>query len=129
MSATNMSNENGVSLTNQAADRLKEIKQKEEAQKWGLRFADQRGFCGSGYEYMIDFASGPQPEDEVFYSHGVAIYVPKESMQRLQGSIIEYHAHAHKDQRLSALEKIGFTVSNPNVKGPCPCACDRGFDV
>jgi iron-sulfur cluster assembly accessory protein len=105
------------------------LKYGEANQNWGLRFADKQGFCGSGYEYIIDFASAPQPQDEVFYSHGISIYVPKESMQRLQGSIIEYHGHAHEDERLSSLEKKGFTVSNPNVKGSCPCACDRGFDI
>jgi iron-sulfur cluster assembly protein len=129
MTATSVPHGNGVSLSTQAANKLKELKQKEECQQWGLRFADKQGFCGSGYEYMIDFAFAPEPQDEIFYSHGIAIYVPKESMQRLQGSIIEYHGHAHADERLGALEKEGFLVSNPNIKGPCPCGCDRGFDV
>jgi iron-sulfur cluster assembly protein len=129
MTIASTSHTKKVSLTDQAADRLKKLKQKEEGQRWGLRFADKRGFCGSGYEYIIDFASDPEPQDETFYSHGIAIYVPKESMQRLQGSIIEYYGHAHEDSRLSALEKEGFAVANPNVKGPCPCACNRGFDA
>ncbi|MGC1879159.1 MAG: iron-sulfur cluster assembly accessory protein [Rhabdochlamydiaceae bacterium] len=129
MSAANTPLVGGISLTTQAANKLKELKQKEDNQQWGLRFADKQGFCGSGYEYMIDFASEPLPQEEVFYSHGIPIYVPKESMQRLQGSTIQYDAHSHKDQRLSALEKIGFSVSNPNVKGDCPCGCDRGFDA
>lgn len=118
----------GVSLTSEAANKLKEIK--DGTQNWGLRFADKHSLCGSGYEYLIDFASAPQSQDEVFYSQGIAIYVPKESIKRLQGSVIEFHhEHANPDQRLNALEKIGFTVSNPNIKGPCPCACDRGFDI
>ena len=129
MSTSNAPLTGGVSLTPQAVNKLKELKQKEADLPWGLRFADAQGFCGKGYEYIIDFASEPQAQEEVFYSHGIPIYVPKESMPRLKGSIIEYHAHPHEDQRLSALEKIGFSVSNPNVKGPCPCACNRGFDA
>lgn len=129
MSAANASSIYGVSLTIQAANKLKELKKKEDSQQWGLRFADKQGFCGSGYEYVIDFASGPRPSEVVFYSNGVPIYVPEESMQRLRGSTIEYHGHSHDDQRLSTLEKTGFRVSNPNVKGPCPCACNRGFDI
>lgn len=120
---------NGVALTFQAANKLKELKQKEGSQQWGLRFADKPGFCGQGREYIIDFANAPQAEDEVFHSNGVAIYVPKNSMERLQGSVIQYDGHAHEDGRLGALEKIGFSVSNPNVKGPCPCNCNRGFDI
>jgi iron-sulfur cluster assembly protein len=130
MSTVGVSFIDGVSLTIQAANKLKELKQKEESQQWGLRFADKIGFCGSGYEYQIDFASAPQPQEVVFISYGIPIYVPKESMDRLHGSIIEYHGHSHEeDQRLSALEKEGFSVSNPNAKQPCPCGCNKGFDV
>ena len=118
-----------VSLTQQAARKLKEIRQKQEGRQWGLRFADQRGFCGEGYEYVIDFADKPQPDDAVFSSYGVSIFVPQESLPRLQGSKIEYHSEMAVDNRLSALEKLGFAVSNPNQKGPCPCACNRGFDA
>lgn len=129
MTSLQKSDAHAISLTAQAASKLKELKQNEGNPIWGLRFGDQKGFCGSGYEYVIDFASEPGPQDEVFYSHGIPIYVSKESLQRLQGSTIEFHAHAHEDHRMSPLEKKGFMVSNPNVKGPCPCACDRGYDA
>lgn len=124
-----LTKEHGVSLTEQAASKLKELKQEEKDTNWGLRFADQPGFCGKGYEYVIDFATGPTPAEEVFYSHGIPIFIPKASMPRLLGSTIEFHAQANADNRLSPLEKLGFMVSNPNVKGPCPCVCDRGFDA
>jgi iron-sulfur cluster assembly accessory protein len=118
-----------ISLTDRAADKLKELQQQEKKQQWGLRLAYKQGFCGKGYEYVIDFAIAPHQQDEIFYSHGFEIYVPKENMEKLQGSIIEYQDNASKDERLSALEKKGFSISNPNIKGPCPCACDRGFDL
>jgi iron-sulfur cluster assembly accessory protein len=129
MTTLNETHTQGVSLTAQAARKLIELKQNEDCGQWGVRFADQPGFCGKGYEYLIDFASCPEPMEAVFYSHGIPIFIPNESMPRLHGSTIDYHGHAHVDDRLSPLEKQGFIVTNPNVKGPCPCTCQRGFDA
>lgn len=129
MTKSQISKTRHVSLTTQAANKLKTLQKKTGNSKWGLRFADKRGLCGSGYEYILDIATAPQLQDEVFYSNGIPIYVPKESLNRLQGSVIEYHGPQSLDEEFETLEKKGFVVMNPNVKGPCPCACHKGVDL
>lgn len=112
-----------ISLTDRAVKKLKEL------QYSAIRFATKRGFCGEGFEYVMDFASSPQTNDAIFHSNEFAIYVPVESMERLAGSVIDFDEHhSIRDERLDALQKLGFKVENPNAKGPCPCKCQGGFD-
>lgn len=117
----------GIFLTDKAANKLNELRHQENGQQLALRFADKRGFCGAGFEYTIQLTSFPQPEDKVFYSHGIEIYVPSSSMERLSGCTIDYKKAAANEQ-FDDLQKIGFIAENPHVKGPCPCGCTKGFD-
>lgn len=116
-----------ISLTDKAARKLKELHPSETA--GAIRFATKQGFCGEGYEYVMDFAAKPETNDAIFYSQDFAIFVPEESLKRLTGSVIDFDEHnALADDRLDPLQKLGFRVDNPNIKGPCPCKCTRGFD-
>ncbi len=115
-----------LSLTTQAASKLKKLLQGRKCEQSGFRFADKQGFCGSGYEHIIDLVAFPEPQDEVFCSQGIPIYIPKESIQRLRGSVID---DVHVDEQLEVLGKQGFSVFNPNIKGPCPCGCNKGFEI
>lgn len=128
MTSLPLSKNQAISLSAQAAAKLKELKLEEKGNPWGLRFADRQGECGAGYEHIIQFTSFPLPQDEIFYSHEIPIYVPKESIQRLQGSRIEYHPHEHASAQPESLETQGFIILNPNIKAPCPCGCNKGFD-
>ncbi|MFY7842977.1 MAG: HesB/IscA family protein [Rhabdochlamydiaceae bacterium] len=123
-----ISQQTGVFITHKAAHKFDELRQKEGKRNWGFRFADQPGFCGAGYEYKMDIAPTPNQEDIVFHSHGIDIFVPRTSLQRLDGSVIDFLDNT-EDLRFDDLARVGFTVSsNPNVKGACPCACNKGFD-
>ncbi len=112
----------GIQLTEKAARELKKVRSKENGSHWGLKFADEQSICGEGYNYVIDFASSQEAFEEVFYSHGIEIYVPKSSVSRLQGSIIDYHPPMYS----KTLSKEWFNVKNPNAKGLCPCSCGDG---
>jgi iron-sulfur cluster assembly accessory protein len=121
-----------VTLTQHAAHQLKSLQKKASTQPWGLRFSTKPGLCGSGYEYMLDIAAAPDQQDVVFLSRGVSIYVPQENLKMLEGSVIEYRESDPNAQEGSACEvlaKKGFFILNPNVKGPCPCACHKGVDL
>ncbi len=115
-----------ITLTDEAIDMLKQFAHNADRTHWGLKFADEVSACGEGYNYIIDLVSSPGEKDEVFWSHGIAIYVPKESVERLKGSVIEYHSHEVDVEPSQKLLKKCFHVKNPNAKGPCPCACGDG---
>jgi iron-sulfur cluster assembly accessory protein len=116
------------SLTESAVNKLKKMQLKSGLEKSGLRFADKVGLCGSGYEYVLDLVPHPEPSDDVFYSQGISIYVPHESLKRLTGSVIDYSDQNGKGNECEISGKKGFFVLNPNVKGPCPCNCHKGVD-
>lgn len=117
----------GISLTKAAAARLKELKKQENILNGGVRFDVEKGFCGEGYDYLMDFVQGPSAEDQVFFSHGLEIYVPQGALEKLFGSEVDYDPHAANGNFENILKK-GFLIHNPNAKGACPCACNRGFD-
>lgn len=116
-----------VSLTSKAASKLKELQQSRGKEAWGIRFAEKVGFCGQGYDYVMDFVPKPEAKDLVFRSEGFEIYVPDASLSKLGGSVIDFQ-DTEPNERLELLMREGFTVQNPNAKGPCPCACNGGFD-
>ncbi len=116
-----------ISLTCKAALKLKELQKVKEKNQYGIRFGIKQGFCGQGYEYVMDFATQPESKDLVFVSEGFEIYVPDTSLSRVCGSIIDFHESSPND-RLELLMKEGFTIKNPNAKAACPCACNGGFD-
>jgi Fe-S cluster assembly protein SufA len=124
-----LENNRDISLTNDAAIRLKEIQKKTNKETWGLSFSLKQGLCGSGYEYILDLMPNPQLEDQTLYSQGIPIYVSKENMSKLEGSQITFQHLADDTNEEEGLEKFGFKVLNPNVKGPCPCQCNKGFDL
>ena len=108
---------------------LKEFAHTTQQTQWGLKFADEVSVCGKGYNYIIDLVSYPGEQDEIVWSNGIPIYVPKESLPRLEGSIIEYHAHDSSIDPPSPPIKKFFHVKNPNAKGECPCMCGTGFGL
>ena len=82
---------------------LKQLAHHEQKTQWGLKFADQVSVCGEGYNYVIDLVSCPEEQDEVFLSNGIEIYVPKESLARLAGSVID--AEKMNPESIIGLEK------------------------
>lgn len=117
-----------ISLTETAANQLKALLSREEKIDWGLVIADQPASCGTGFEYKLGFSQHPAPEDIVFYSHGMKIYTPRATVNRFLGSLIDYEEGPIDDHHFEGLLKLGFTISNPNVKTTCPCGCSNNYD-
>ena len=61
-----------VSLTEQAAVRVREILAKAEKPYAGLRVGVKNGGC-AGQEYVLTYAEGPEPLDETVEDKGVTI--------------------------------------------------------
>jgi iron-sulfur cluster assembly protein len=110
MSETNTTVE-PVTLTENAAAKIKELlSSQEDASETALRVAVRGGGC-SGFQYALAFDKRKE-EDMVFERDGVNVVVDKTSMQFVFGSEVDY---------VDGLQGAGFAVNNPNVVAACGC--------
>ncbi len=100
-----------VSLTDAAAERVREIMAKAEKPYAGLRVGVKNGGC-AGQEYVLEYAAEAGPLDEVVEDKGVTILVEPKAVLFLIGTVIDYDV-----SRLSAK----FTFRNPNETDACGC--------
>ena len=100
-----------VSLTDRAAERVRDILAKAEKPYAGLRVGVKNGGC-AGQEYVLNYAEGPEPLDEVVEDRGVTIFVEPKSILFLIGSEIDYE-----------IDKLAsrFVFRNPNETDACGC--------
>ncbi|MCO4744414.1 MAG: iron-sulfur cluster assembly accessory protein [Proteobacteria bacterium] len=106
-----------ISVTEDAAVRMKKLQKAQSWQGWGLRFGLKESGC-SGYSYQLDFEQTPEDDDLVYDLHGVQVFVHPLHLPFLTGSTIRW-----KDE----LMESGFVVDNPNVSREC--GCGASFDV
>ena len=114
-----------ICLTEKALSKLKQLRNLDDSH-WGLKLADELSPCGEGFNYIVDFASSHKAEEEIFLSLGIEIYVPKESVPRLLGSIIDFEEDHVSPEQPNSLLRQGLVVKNPNAKCLCPCGCGDG---
>ena len=100
-----------VTLTDRAAERVREIMARADKSYAGLRVGVKNGGC-AGQEYMLDYADAPQPLDEVVQDKGVAIFVDAKSVLFLIGSEIDFET-----TKLASR----FIFRNPNETDACGC--------
>jgi iron-sulfur cluster assembly protein len=100
-----------VTLTERAAERVREIMAKAEKPYAGLRVGVKNGGC-AGQEYVLEYAETADPLDEVVEDKGVTILVEPKAVLFLVGSEIDYEV-----TKLSAK----FVFHNPNETDACGC--------
>lgn len=100
-----------VAMTSRAADKLKEIIQKQGRTDLALRVYVTPGGC-SGFSYGMTFAEGVEEGDSVVDQDGVRVVVDPMSAQYLKGSEIDF---------VDALMGGGFALRNPNAVSSCGC--------
>ncbi len=100
-----------VTLTERAAERVREIMAKAEKPYAGLRVGVKNGGC-AGQEYILEYAENIDPMDEVVEDKGVTILVEPKAVLFLIGSEIDYEV-----SKLSAK----FVFHNPNETDACGC--------
>ena len=105
-----------VSLTENAAIKVKQLLEKENKKDYGLRVGVVSGGCSS-YMYDIGFEKAPKENDKVIEEKGVKIFINPESISFMKGSTIDY---------MQALQNAGFKINNPNVKSTCGCGHSVG---
>jgi iron-sulfur cluster assembly protein len=100
-----------VTLTERAAERVREIMGRAEKPYAGLRVGVKNGGC-AGQEYVIEYAETAHPLDEVVEDKGVTILIEPKAVLFLLGSEVDYET-----SRLSAK----FVFHNPNETDACGC--------
>jgi iron-sulfur cluster assembly protein len=100
-----------VTLTEAAAERVREIMAKAEKPYAGLRVGVKNGGC-AGQEYVLEYAEAANPLDEVVEDKGVTILVEPKAVLFLIGTVVDYDVN-----RLSAK----FVFRNPNETDACGC--------
>ena len=83
----------------------------------GLRFGVRTTGC-SGMAYKLEYVDNGEPEDAVFESHGVKVFVDAKSLPYIDGTELDF-------ARVGLNE--GFKFNNPNVKDEC--GCGESFNV
>jgi iron-sulfur cluster assembly protein len=100
-----------VSLTDAAAERVKEIIAGSDQPIAGLRLGIEKGGC-AGMAYKMDYVSEPDPKDDVVEDQGVKIYVDPKASLFLLGTVMDF-----KTTKLTS----GFVFQNPNEVSACGC--------
>jgi iron-sulfur cluster assembly protein len=100
-----------MSLTDAAAERIRQILARADKPVAGLRIGVKNGGC-AGMEYTIDWASEAGALDEKIEDKGVAILIDPKAVLFLLGTEMDY-----KVEKL----KAGFVFNNPNQTSVCGC--------
>jgi iron-sulfur cluster assembly protein len=100
-----------VTLTDAAAERVKEIMAKAAKPYAGLRVGVKNGGC-AGQEYVLEYAETANPLDEVVEDKGVTILVEPKAVLFLVGSQIDYETTTLSSK---------FVFHNPNETDACGC--------
>ena len=100
-----------MTLTDRAAERVKEIMARADNAYMGLRVGVKNGGC-AGQEYLLEYADSANPLDEVVEDKGVTILVEPKAVLFLIGTEIDYET-----TRLAAK----FVFRNPNETDACGC--------
>ena len=100
-----------MTLTDAAAERVKEIMASSAEPIAGLRIGVKKGGC-AGMEYTMEYAEAQRPHEEVVEDNGVKIFIEPKAILFLLGTRMDYRA-----EKLSA----GFVFDNPNQTSACGC--------
>src|SRR5467141_4922518 len=104
-------NERLIKVTENASRRLRSLLEKQGRSSGALRVAVIGGGC-SGLQYKMDLVDGPANRDIMVESSNVRVVVDPKSALFVSGSVLDYS---------DALQKGGFTVTNPNAVAHCSC--------
>ena len=100
-----------ITLSNDAANRIKEILSGSETEAIGVRVAVKSGGC-AGMSYVMEYAKEVNPNDEIIEEKGVKVYVDAAAVMYLLGTEMDY-----KKEEFSS----SFVFNNPNESERCGC--------
>jgi len=100
-----------MSLTDAAAERVREIMQESDTPVTGVRVGIKNAGC-AGQAYTLDYVSEPVKGDDHVVDKGVNVYVEPKATLFLLGTVMDFEED---------ILKSGFTFKNPNQTDACGC--------
>lgn len=100
-----------MTLTDAAAERVRQIIARSEKPVAGLRIGVKNGGC-AGMEYTMEWADEIRPFDEVVEDKGVKVLIDPKAVMFLLGTEMDFQ---------TSKLKSGFTFNNPNQTSACGC--------
>ena len=100
-----------IKLSDNAAERIKQIMSKAEKAAIGVRVGVKSGGC-AGMSYVMEYAKEVKPNVEVIEDKGVKVFVDSAAIMYLLGTEMDY-----KKEELSS----SFVFNNPNDTERCGC--------
>ena len=105
-----------VSVSNEAAEKTREILETEGKAEWGLRFFTAGSSC-CGPSYGIDIVENPTDGDEVIEKNGTKFFIEKVTSEKMNGMEIHF---------INEGEKQGFVLTGgeaPSCGPSCGSSC------
>ena len=104
-------NKQVITLSERAAERVKEIMAKAKEPIVGVRVGVASGGC-AGMSYIMEYAKKANPNDEIIEDKGVKVLIDPKAIMYLLGTEMDY-----KKEELSST----FIFKNPNETERCGC--------
>ncbi len=100
-----------ITLSDTAADRIKEIMSRADNKYIGVRLGVKNAGC-AGMAYTMDYAEEQDPLDEIVEDKDVTILIDPKAILFLLGTEMDYEVTKLKS---------GFVFNNPNETDACGC--------
>ena len=100
-----------ISLSSNAANRIKEIMSNAKDNSIGVRIGVKSGGC-AGMSYVMEYAKEINPNDEIIEDKGVKVFIDPGAIMYLLGTEMDY-----KKEQFSS----SFVFNNPNETERCGC--------
>ena len=100
-----------ITLSDSAAERIKDIMSKAEKDSLGVRVGLKSGGC-AGMSYVMEYTKNPNPNDEVIEEKGVKVFIDSAAVMYLFGTEMDFKKEKFSSQ---------FVFNNPNETERCGC--------
>ena len=100
-----------ITLSDNAANRIKEIISNDETKSVGVRVGVKSRGC-AGMSYIMEYAKEINPTDEIIEEKGVKVFIDPSAIMYLLGTEMDY-----KKEQFSST----FIFKNPNETERCGC--------
>ena len=100
-----------IKLSDNAANRIKEIMSKADNTAIGVRVGVKSGGC-AGMSYMMEYANEAKKNEEVIEDKGVKVFIDANAVMYLLGTEMDYKTDKFSSQ---------FVFKNPNETERCGC--------
>ena len=100
-----------IRLSDNAANRIKEIMSSTKKDLIGVRVSVKSGGC-AGMSYVMEYSKEINPNDEIIEDKGVKVYIDSAAVMYLLGTEMDYKKEEFSSQ---------FVFKNPNETERCGC--------